>query len=363
MRLRLRFACGLAVILAAAFAGHPRAADGPYSKIGEIPIGGAGGFDYLTADGAGKRLYVSHVNEVVVIDTTNNTIVGRIADTPGVHGIAIAPGGKGFTSNGRENKVSIVDLKTLQTTSKVDTGANPDAILYEPKNKEIYAINHTGKSVTVINAADGTVVATIPLAGAAETGAADPELGRVFVNIEDKDSIDVIDIATHKVIANWPVAPAEGPTGLAIDTATHRLFAGGGPNMVMIDARSGKVLASAPICRGTDAAAFDPGTKMAFASCGDGNITAAHVDGDKLTVVQTIATTRGARTMALDTVTHKIYTAAEKYQPVVPNPPLPTPAPGGAPAGRGRGPAPNSQLFYLPVLELRRFFSSGAGPR
>src|SRR6058998_2888655 len=297
MRLRFTFALGLTTLMIVALGGRPIAADGPYTKIAEIAIGGGGGFDYLTVDSAGHRLYVTHGTEVVVIAT--NTIVGRIADTPGVHGVAIAPGGRGFTSNGRENKVSIVDLKTLQTTSKVDTEANPDAILYEQKNKEIYALNHTGKSVTAIDAATGKVVATIPLAGVAETGTADPSLGRVFVNIEDKNSIDVIDITTHKVVANWSVAPAESPTGMAIDTATHRLFVGGGPNMVMIDAKSGKVLANAPICRGTDATQFDAGAKMAFSSCSDGHITAVKVDGDTLTVVQTIETTRGARTMAI----------------------------------------------------------------
>ena len=353
MRYRFTLAFGLAALIVFAVGGRPRAADGPYSKIGEIPIGGAGAFDYLTVDSAAKRLYVTHGTEVVVIDTANNTIVGRIADTPRVHGIAIAPNGHGFTSNGGENKVSVVDLKTLQTLSKVDTGANPDAILYEPKQKEIYAINHTGKSVTVIDAANNSVVATIPLAGVAETGAADPALGRVFVNIEDKNSIDVIDIATHKVIANWPVAPAESPTGMAIDTATHRLFVGGGEHHVMIDAKTGKVVASVPICKGTDATFFDPGTKMAFSSCSDGHIAAIRVDGDKLAVVQTIDTTRGARTMSLDPATHKLYTAAQKYQPVDPNAPAQTPAPAGTPAGRGRGPAAVPDSFHVLVFGMK----------
>jgi YVTN family beta-propeller protein len=350
MRRRFMFALGFAALVTFALVGRPIAADGPYTKIAEIQIGGPGGFDYLTVDSAGKRLYVTHQTEVVVIDTTNNTIVGRITETPGVHGVALAPGGRGFTSNGRENKVSIVDLKTLQTTSKVDTEANPDAILYEPKNKEIYALNHTGKSVTAIEAATGKVVATIPLAGVAETGTADPGLGRVFVNIEDKNSIDVIDIATHKVVANWPVAPAESPTGMAIDTANHRLFVGGGPNMVMIDAKTGKVLASAPICRGTDATQFDAGAKMAFSSCSDGHITAVRVDGpDKLTVVQTIETTRGARTMAIDPATHKLYTAAQKYPPPDPNAPAAPPAGGG----RARGPAAIPDSFHVLVFGTR----------
>lgn len=326
------------------------AADPNYSKLAEIQIGGAGSFDYLNVDSAAKRLYVTHGTEVVVIDTASNTIVGRIADTPGVHGIAIAPNGRGFTSNGRENKVSIVDLKTLQTLSKVETGANPDAILYEPKQKEIYALNHTGNSVTVIGADSGAVVATIPLAGTAETGQADPALGRVLVNIEDKNSVDVIDIATHKVVTNWPVAPATSPTGMAIDLANHLLIVGGGKFMVMLDAKTGKVVAQAPICTGTDATWFDPGTKTAFSSCSDGTIVSVHEDSPSaLRVVQTIPTTRGARTMALDTATHRLYTAGQKYLPADPAAPPPAPAGGG----RGRGPAAIPESFHVLVFEMK----------
>jgi YVTN family beta-propeller protein len=342
--MRSRFVPCLAALVASTIGGRLVAQGGRYSKIAEIQIGGAGSFDYLTSDSGAKRLYVTHGTEIVVIDTANNTVVGRITDTPGVHGIAIAPGDRGFTSNGRENKVSIVDLKTLQTVSKVDTGANPDSILYEPKQKEVYALNHTGNSATVIEAATGKVVATIPLGGTAETGAADPGLGRVFVNIEDKNSVDVIDVATHKVVASWPVAPAISPTGMAIDTASHRLFVGGGKFAVMIDATNGKVVASVPICAGTDATAFDPGTKMVFSSCSDGNITAAHEDGnEKLTVVETIATTRGARTIALDTATHRLYVAAQKYPPA-------DEAPAATQTARGRGPAPIPESLHVLVL-------------
>jgi hypothetical protein len=284
-----------------------------YTKLAEIHIGGAGSFDYLTVDSAAKRLYVTHGTEVVVIDTASNAVVGRIADTPRVHGVAIGPSGRGFVSNGGENKVAFVDLKTLQTLSKVDTGANPDAILYEPKQNEVYAFNHTGKSATVIDATTGSVKATIPLAGVAEMGQADSARGRVFVNIEDKDSVDVIDMATHKVIANWPVAPATSPTGMAIDTTTNRLFVGGGKFMVMLDAATGKIVAQAPICTGTDATWIDAQTHMAFSACGDGNITAVKVSGDTLQVAETIPTARGARTMAIDPATHRLYTAAQKF--------------------------------------------------
>lgn len=309
----------------------------PYTKLAEIKVGGAGTFDYLTVDSPSKRLYLSHGTEVVVIDLATNTVVGKIADTPGVHGIAVAPGPGGhlFTSNGRENKVSIVDPKTLATLSKVDTGANPDAIMYEPKERAIYAFNHTGGSATVIDVASGKVIATVPLEGAVETGQSDPGLGKVYVNIEDKDTVDVIDIATHAVTARWPIAPAEGGTGLAIDPAAHHVFVGGGKFVIMIDGQTGKLLASAPICAGTDATVFDPATNDVFVSCSDGHMTVAHVDSaSKLSVVQTIDTAPGARTTALDPATHRVYLAAQNFQP----PPT---------GGRGRGPAIPDSLHVM----------------
>lgn len=336
------------LLLAAALASAQSPGPGAYVKVGEIHIGGSGAFDYLTVDPTARRLYVTHGTEIVVIDTSTNTIVGRISDTPRVHGMAIAPGGRGFTSNGGEDKVGIVDLKTLATLTKVPTGgANPDFILYEPGRREVYAINHTGKSATVINAESGSVVATIPIAGVGEAAQADPGLGRVFVNIEDKDSIDVIDTSAHKVVANWSVAPASSPTGMAVDTASHRIFVGGGKALVMLDGRTGKRLADVPICSGTDATAFDPGTHMVFASCGDGRITAARVEGDTLRVVQTIETARGARTMALDPTTHLIYVVAQKFQP--PDPNAPTPSAGG----RGRGPAPVPDSFHVLIFGMK----------
>lgn len=336
----------LAVLFFVGGASSALRAAGHYVKVGEIKIGGAGAFDYLNVDPDHHRLYVTHGTEIVVIDTASNAIVGRIAGTPRVHGIAIA-GGRGFTSNGGENKVGIVDLDTLKTVSKVDTGANPDAILAIPSRHEIYVFNHTGKSVTVIDAEAGAAVATIPLSGEAESGQADVVLGKVFVNVEDKSAVDVIDLATRKVIATWPVTPAEEPTGMAIDAATHRVFVGGGPSLVMVDASSGKVVASLPICTGTDATWFDPGTKNVFASCGDGHITVAHEDSPStLSLVETIATARGARTMALDPRTHRVYTAAQDFGPADPNAPPPA-------AGRRGGPPPIPDSFHVLIYELR----------
>lgn len=308
----------LAISLALSCSSLAVLAAGPYAKIAEIPIGGAGGFDYSTPDPANRRLYVSHGSEVVVIDTEKNTIAGRMTGLTGVHGIAVAPElGKGFITEGRNgNRVTVFDLKTLAITGKVDIAgtpeANPDAITYEPTKKQVWSFNHTGKTVTVIDAKTNAIVATTPISGVAESGQADASIGKVFVNIEDTDSIDVIDMKTYKVVANYKVDPASSPTGMAIDAATHRLFVGGGKALVMMDTRTGKIVASSPICTGTDATWYDAAQKLAFVSCSDGHITAVNVSGDTLTVAQTIDTARGARTMALDPVTHRLYASANK---------------------------------------------------
>lgn len=302
--------------LAAAALGR---AEGPYHFLKEIPVGGAGGWDYLTVDSAAQRLYVSHATKVVVIDLSKDQVVGEIADTPGVHGIAIAPAlQRGFVSNGRENKVSVVDLKTLQTLSKVDTGENPDAIMFEAKHNEVYAFNGRSRSATVIAADSGKVVTTIQVGGKPEFATWDPEAGRIYNNLEDKNAVAVIDAATHQVVSSWPIAPGEAPSGMAIDLQHHRLFLGCGDNkmMVMMDSSNGKVVAHVPIGDGVDANCFDPATQLAFASCGDGTVTIAHEDApDKLTVVQTLKTEKGAKTMILDPATHKIYLGAAKFEP------------------------------------------------
>jgi DNA-binding beta-propeller fold protein YncE len=310
-------------------------AQNQYSQVGDIQVGGPlpAQWDYLTADSAGKRLYVSHNAEVVVIDTATDKIVGRIADTPGVHGIAVGAG-KVFTSNGREAKLSMVEPKTLATISKIDSGgANPDAITFDAKRNEVWVFNHTGMSATQIEAGTGKVIATIPLTGTAETGQSDGA-GKVFVNIEDKDQIDVIDVAAKKVTASWSVAPGTSPTGMALDNATHRLFVGAGKSMVMMDAANGKVVASVPICNLTDSTWYDAATRLAFSSCRDGKITVAKVEGDTMSVVQTIETSTGSKTMTLDPATHKLYVAAAR-----PN------------ATGGRGYDPNS--FHVLIYAMR----------
>jgi DNA-binding beta-propeller fold protein YncE len=292
-------------------------ADGPYHFIREIPIGGNGGWDYLSVDPAAQRLYVSHGTEVVVIDLAGDKVAGTITNTPGVHGVAIAADlGLGVTSNGRENKAGIVDLKTLQTLSKVDTAEGPDGMLYDPGQKEAYLFCGRAQAATVVDVKGQKVVATIPLGGRPEFATVDPEAGRVYDNLENKSEVAVIDAKTHQVLNRWPIAPGESASGMAIDTAHHRLFIGcHNEQMVMMDSTDGKVLAAVPIGQGVDANAFDPGTQLAFASCGDGTTTIAKEETpDKLTVVQKLQTERGARTMALDPATHKIYLATAKFE-------------------------------------------------
>jgi hypothetical protein len=290
---------------------------GSYHFLKEIPVGGDGGWDYLSVDPAARRLYVSHGTKVVVIDIDKDAVVGEIADTPGVHGLAVASElHRGFTSNGRENKAGMVDLETLKTLSKVDTGQNPDGMLYEPGQQEVYMFNGRGNSATVFAAATGLIVATIPLSGKPEFAAADPQAGRVYNNLEDKSEVAVIDTKTHQVTATWPIAPGEEASGMAIDVAHHRLFLGcHNKLMVMMDSTNGKIVATVPIGQGVDANAFDPQTQLAFASCGDGTVTVAKEESpDKLAVVQTLATRRGARTMALDPPTHNLYLATAEFE-------------------------------------------------
>jgi YVTN family beta-propeller protein len=305
------------------------AANEPYKFLNEILIGGEGGWDILTIDSAANRLYLSHATKVVVVDLEKNTIAGEIEDTPGVHGFLPLPElNRGFSSNGKENKASVVDLKTLRTISKIDTGESPDALVYDSKRGEVYIFNHRGNSVTVIDAKTARVVATIPLGGSPEFAAVDSTADRVYCNIEDKSEVVAIDTAKHEVGARWPLAPGEEPSGIALDAAHHRLFSTcHNKMMTMLDTQSGKVVATAPIGTGVDGGAFDDATQLVFASCGEGVTTIAKEESpEKLSVVQSLKTERGARTMALDPKTHRIYLPTAQFQPP------PSPSPGASPA-------------------------------
>jgi YVTN family beta-propeller protein len=320
------------------------AADGPYRHLKDISIGGEGGWDYLSVDSAARRLYVSHATKVVVVDLDKDAVVGEIAPANGVHGIAVASDvGRLFVSNGREATVSVVDAKTLQILSSVKTGENPDAILYEPVHKEVYAFNGRSKSATVFDAKTGEVRATIPLPGKPEFAVFDEKAGRIYDNIEDTSQLVAIDPASHAVVATWPIAPGEEASGLALDPEAHRLFVGcSNKLMEMVDAATGKVLGSVPIGAGVDANAYDPGTGLAFASSSDGTLTVARAEGrDKLTVVQTLATPKRSRTMTLDPKTHRLYVAAAEFGE----------APAGA-DGRPQRPPVVAGSFKVVVYEM-----------
>jgi len=290
----------------------------PYRLIKQIPIGGAGGWDYLSIDPAAHRLYVSHSTKVVVIDTAHDAVVGEIAGTEGVHGFAVAADlGLGFSSNGRANTVSVVELATLKTVDTIAVDQTPDAILYEPATQRVYTMNARGLSVSAVDAKTRSVVATIPVGGKPESSASDPDAKRLFVNIEDKNAIAVVDTAVNKVVATWPIAPGTECTGMAIDRRNHRLFAGcRNKLMLMLDSNSGKVLAKVPAGAGVDSTWFDPATQLAYSSARDGTITVAKASPSALAVVETVTTAVGSRTMALDPAADRLYLGAVDYAPV-----------------------------------------------
>lgn len=284
-------------------------------------LGGEGGWDYLTFDPSGKRLFISRGTHVMVVDPSKGSVVGDIPGTGGVHGIALAQDlGKGFTSDGRDNTVTVFDLKTLKETAKIKIdGQNPDAILYDPASQRVFTFNGRSNNATVIDATKGTVVATIPLDGKPEFGAADGK-GKVFVNIEDKSEITAIDAKKATVLNTWPLAPCEEPSGLAMDQKHRRLFAGcHNKMMAVVDADSGKVVATPAIGQGVDANAFDADQQLAFSSNGDGTLTVVHEDApDKFSVVENAETQRSARTMALDTTNHDVYLVAADFDEAPP---------------------------------------------
>jgi DNA-binding beta-propeller fold protein YncE len=311
-------AMAIVVLLAAAVA-----ASAPgYHMVNTWKLGGEGGWDYLKIDSDARRMYISRGTKVVVIDADSGKPVGEIADTQGVHGIALAREfGKGFTSNGRENTVSVFELDSLKTLNKVKVGNRPDAILYDPATKRIFTFNAGSQDATAVDAAKGEVVGTIPLGGKPEFAASDGK-GTVFVNLEDKNQLFALDAKGLTVKERWPLPGCDEPSGLALDAKNRRLFVGcGNKVMPIVNADNGKVLATLPIGGGVDATAFDDGTGLAFASCGEGVLTVVSEESpDKFSVAENVTTQRGARTMALDSKTHHVYTVTAQFGP----PPAPT---------------------------------------
>jgi len=285
------------------------AAAGNYHLLKKVPVPGNGGWDYLTLDTAARRLYVSHGTEVNVLDPDAGTVVGKITGLSGVHGIAVVPEiNRGFISNGLTDDVAMFDLKTLEIVGRLPAGKKPDAIIYDRATKRVIADNNGGDSSTIIDAAGGKVAGTIELGGAPEFAAGDGK-GKVFINLEDKSEVVKIDPIALKLEARWPLKPCQTPTGMAMDTATRRLFIGcRNKLMALVDADTGTVIVTLPIGGGVDAAAFDAATKLVYFSNGDGTVDIFHEDSpDHLSVAGKLQTEPGAKTMALDPKTHNIF--------------------------------------------------------
>lgn len=300
-----------------------------YKLIKRIPIGGDGGWDYLAVDSDAKRCYISHQTHVVVFDTEKEKVIGDINNTPGVHGIAIAPGlNKGFISNGGDNSVTVFDTNTLKETGRIKVGTRPDAIMFDQTTNRVFVFNGGSKDCSVIDA-NNKVIGTISLGGKPEFAESDWK-GQVFVNIEDTNEIAAIDAEKMTVTRRWPLSPGESPSGLAIDHKNNRLFSVcSNGKMVISDYTTSKVVATPEIGKGPDAAAFDPQTGLAFSSNGrDGTLTVIKEETpDQFKVVETVTTAPLTRTMALDMRTHLIYLVTAKPK---------APAPGEAPAQGGR---------------------------
>jgi YVTN family beta-propeller protein len=314
-------AVSLAAASASARAQQPPATN--YHVASKVKLGREGGWDYLIVDTAGHRVFMSRGTHTLVVDARTDSVVGDIMDTPGVHGIAFAYDlGRGYTSNGRDSSITVFDLKTLAPVTRIHTsGVNPDAIVYDDFSHRVFAFNGRSADATAVDAATNTVAGTIPLGGKPEFAAVDAK-GSLWVNIEDKSEIVRLDTKTLAVKNRWPLAPCEEPSGLAIDRASRRLFTVCSNRMMAIlDADAGTVVTTVPTGDGTDAAGFDPATKLAFASNGEGTLTVVHEDTpNSAHVVQTVTTQRGARTMALDPQTHTVYEVTADFGP----PPAPT---------------------------------------
>jgi len=294
-----------------------------YHVIKKIQLGGDGFWDYLIVDDGARRLYVSHGTKVVVVDLETDKVAGEINDTPGVHGIALAPQfNRGFISCGRANMVIIFNLKTLEILGQVKTGSNPDAIRYDSFSKRVFVFNHSGGDATVIDAATGEIAGTIALGGAPEFSRIDGK-GKIYVNIEDISEVVEIDSRTLAITRRFSIEPGEEPTGMGIDVVHHLIFSAcSNKIMTVLDIETGKVIAAVPIGDGCDGAGFDAGTGSIFCSNGEGTVTVMQQSSPgKFEVVETVPTQRGARTMTIDPTTHNVYLPTAQFAP----PTAPTP--------------------------------------
>jgi len=293
-----------------------------YRVVKTITLGGEGRWDYVAFDALGHRLFIARETRIMVVDPDTGKMIGEIPGLNGAHGVALAyETGHGFATSGRDGSVTMFDLKTLKMLGKTPAAQDADAILYDPASKRIFTFNADSHSSTVIDPASGKQIGTIDL-GAGPEFAVTAGDGKLYVNLEDKGAVAEIDAAAMRVTRQWSIAPCESPTGLAVDRAHHRLFSGCGNKVMAIsDATAGKLMTTVPIGEGVDACAFDPDAQLAFASNGDGTLTVVHEDTPaKFHVVANVSTRQGARTMALDEKTHRVYTVTADFGP----PPAPT---------------------------------------
>jgi DNA-binding beta-propeller fold protein YncE len=289
-----------------------------YKVTKTFHVASPGGWDYPAVDQGSNKLYLSHGGQVNILDKVTGDSLGIIPNTTGVHGVAFVDDlGKGYTSNGRTNNVTVFDLKTSKILGQVATGKNPDWIMYDPFSKKVITSNHSGGDISVIDPTTDQVVATLTISGAKLETIVSDNAGKLFINAEDKNEIVAVDIMKYAVIAKWSLAPGEGPTGLAIDTKTKRLFATCDKLLVVMDATNGTIVDKLPIGDGCDGAAFDPATKLVFTSNGEGTVTVIkEISKNEFKVIDNVPTKKGARTIAIDEKSHTLYLPTADYEAV-----------------------------------------------
>ena len=346
----------LVVLFLAALAA-PRVGQAQTFKVEKFDIKGEGGTDYVAVDAATGRVFVSRSTHMMVVEGATGKVLGDIPNTPGVHGAAFATkAGHGFTTNSGDETVTMFDLKTLAVVKQIKVGPGLDGIMYDEADGKIILTNHSRPigTLTAIDPSSGAIVATVDLEDTAPEGAAADGKGRIFVNNEGKNTIQVIDVKTWKAVASWPIAPCDGPTGIAYDKASNRIFSGCSKTSVVVDAGTGKVVATIENGTRVDALGWDAAKKLIYIpNGGEGNVTVVRQDSpDKYSTVATVATVPGAKTIAVDPVTHNVYLFQPERGPVpppAPGAPTPTPAPPGV---RVRGPlGPIVAAWFVVIKE------------
>ena len=332
----IRLSRAIQPVFAAAILAAPAMAAAQSFTVHKYTTGGEGGTDYLTADPASGRVFVSRGTHVMVVDGATGKVIGDIPDTPRTHGIALAhKWNHGFTTNGGDSTVTMFDLTTLAVIKKIPAGIDGlDGIMYDDASDRILTIDHSHPigTAVVIDPSNGTVVGRITLTGRAPEGGVSDGKGRIYINLEDKNALDVVDTKTWTVVATWPIAPCDGPTGIAMDRASRRIFSGCSGMSVVTDANTGTVVAQIPNGNGVDALGWDQAQKLMYIPAGrDGNVTVVHEDSpDKYSVVATVPTEVGAKTISVDDATHIAYAFTPQYGPP------PAPAPGATPPANPR---------------------------